>query len=143
MGPLVGESVPRWSGGGAHFLRGPHQRDEDRAHQGERRELDREPMYGPGREAVQRADRRLCYEFWCTFWLKPSRPVTPIFASPVSAARQVGGRQAHVARVPLFSGPGPLDTYHEVKIRPPVYTPESILACLICVPSSNTERCFW
>ena len=58
------------------------------------------------------------------------------------AARQVGGRQAHVARVPLFSGPGPLDTYHEVKIRPPVYTPESILACLICVPSSNTERFF-
>jgi len=65
-------------------LRGPHQRDEGRAHQGERRELDREPLYGPGREAVQRAGRRLCYEFSCTFWLKPSRPVTPIFASLVS-----------------------------------------------------------
>ena len=59
------------------------------------------------------------------------------------AARQVGGRQAHVVRVLLFSGPSPLETYQEVKIRPPVYTPESILACLLFVSSSDAERCFW
>ena len=70
-------------------MRGLHQRDEGRAHQGERRELGREPLYGPGREPVQRAGRRLCYEFSCTFWLKPSRPVTPIFASLVSCLLRV------------------------------------------------------
>ena len=38
--------------------RGSHQRDEGRAHQGERRELEREPLYGPGGEPHQRAGRR-------------------------------------------------------------------------------------
>ena len=38
--------------------RGSYQRDEGRAHQGERRELEREPLYGPGGEPHQRAGRR-------------------------------------------------------------------------------------
>ena len=38
--------------------RGSYQRDEGRAHQGERRELEREPLYGPGGEPHQRARRR-------------------------------------------------------------------------------------
>ena len=48
-------AMVQWRGA---LERGSYQRDEGRAHQGERRELEREPLYGPGGEPHQRAGRR-------------------------------------------------------------------------------------
>ena len=71
-------------------MRGPHQRDEGRAHQGERRELDREPLYGPGREAFQRAGRRLCYEFsWPEVFMKWCKRACFMFGNALKGEDQL------------------------------------------------------
>jgi hypothetical protein len=60
-------------------LRGSHQRDEGRAHEGERRELEREPLYGPGGGGTPESREKVVLGT-----LVPSRPATPIFACLVS-----------------------------------------------------------